>query len=51
MRQIFSTMGEEIMQDLLRHRKLDVVMVGAALVATFVAFGFLIIQTITHVAA
>jgi ABC-type enterochelin transport system permease subunit len=44
------SIGEEIMQDVVLHRKRDVVLVGAAIVATFTAFIFLVVQTITAVA-
>jgi hypothetical protein len=45
------SVGEEITQNLLNHRGADVVLVSAALVATVVAFAFLVIETITAVAA
>jgi hypothetical protein len=45
------SVGEEIMQNLLNHDSADIVLVGAALAATFVAVAFLAIQTITAVAA
>jgi hypothetical protein len=44
------SIGEEITQDIVLHRKRDVVLVGAALVATFTAFIFLVVQTVTAVA-
>jgi hypothetical protein len=54
MHQIFGTIdgvGDEILHSLLKHRSCDVVLVGAALVASFVALFLLVIQTITAVAA
>jgi hypothetical protein len=53
MRQIFSTLdnvGDEILHNLSNHHRGDVVLVSTALVATFVAFVFLVIHTITAVA-
>ena len=54
MHEIFRTIdsvGDEILHRLLKHHSADVVLVGAALVTSFAAFGFLVIQAITAVAA
>jgi hypothetical protein len=44
------SIGEEIRQEVILHRKRDVALVGAAVVAAFTAFIFLVVQTITAVA-
>jgi hypothetical protein len=46
MRQLFDEIRQEMTDDLFLHRKRDVVMVCAALVATLVALSFLVMQTI-----